>query len=185
MSCRTGPLRVGRAFARLFNLCGQEKRHRPSRWSGSSFRPTGGPRRIVFARQGIHATKWPPHAQWAFSRLLKSRAKWARGRTTWLWKTSYFDICGDSWCFVGYLLSKYAVCWEYCIFLRARECRFLSNKRGQNVVNCMVNVDTALVFFARWERRQTIRRRPSPSEWKAPLRVLQGSSPWFRAAGRW
>jgi len=29
------------------------------------FRPTGGPPSLVPARQGTHATKWPPHAQWA------------------------------------------------------------------------------------------------------------------------
>src|ERR1700722_12376591 len=29
------------------------------------FRPTGGPQPFVLARQGTHATKWPPHAQWA------------------------------------------------------------------------------------------------------------------------
>ena len=37
MSCRTGPLRVARAFARLFKLCGQNPKRWPSRWSGSSF----------------------------------------------------------------------------------------------------------------------------------------------------
>jgi hypothetical protein len=37
MSCRTGPLRVARAFARLFKLCGQNPKRWPSRWSGLSF----------------------------------------------------------------------------------------------------------------------------------------------------
>jgi len=37
MSCRTGPLRVGRAFARLFNWSRRTRLQWSSRWSGSLF----------------------------------------------------------------------------------------------------------------------------------------------------
>jgi len=51
LSCRTGLLRGGRAFARLFNLSGQDGVLWPSRWSGSFIsRPTGGPIPIIPAR---------------------------------------------------------------------------------------------------------------------------------------
>src|SRR6266700_7988451 len=48
MSCRTGPLRVGRAFTRPFNLSRRFKLQWSSRWSESSFfRPTGGPLKSI------------------------------------------------------------------------------------------------------------------------------------------
>jgi hypothetical protein len=37
MSCRTGPLRVGRSLRDLYTPLGG-----PSRWSDDDFRPTGG-----------------------------------------------------------------------------------------------------------------------------------------------
>ena len=58
-------MRVGRAFARLFNLSGSNKRHRPGRWPGS-YPPTNGRAEEDDPfKTGIHATKWPLHAQWA------------------------------------------------------------------------------------------------------------------------
>src|ERR1700678_1941443 len=65
MSCRTGPLRVGRAFARLFNLHCKRDIRRPSRWSGSSSPTNGKTTENHPCMTGIHATKWPHHAQWA------------------------------------------------------------------------------------------------------------------------
>jgi hypothetical protein len=62
MSCRTGPLRAGRAFARLFNLS----------WQGGvlgvlplvGLEPSNA-RTVAddLAGAGIHATKWPLAAQ--------------------------------------------------------------------------------------------------------------------------
>ncbi len=63
MSCRTGPLRVERAFARLFRLSWGCVRRWASRCSGavdSGHRPG---RDDEVATTGIHATKWPPSAQ--------------------------------------------------------------------------------------------------------------------------
>ena len=56
---------MGRAFARLFNLSSQNGLLWPFRWSGSSISSNG--RTMIASRggTGIHATKWPPHAQWA------------------------------------------------------------------------------------------------------------------------
>src|ERR1700722_1128884 len=65
MSCRTGPLRVARAF-HAFLTCRAETYLLALPLVGIIiFRPTGGPQSTVVARQGIHATKWPRHAQWA------------------------------------------------------------------------------------------------------------------------
>jgi hypothetical protein len=66
MSCRTGPLRAGRAFARLFNLSlrGEPHRHPPSRWSGQSSSDQPRTHDNHHHTTGIHARKWPPHAQW-------------------------------------------------------------------------------------------------------------------------
>jgi hypothetical protein len=58
MSCRTGPLRVGRAFARLFNLSWRGKCGGASRCSGMMFVMTNGsPVADDGATTGIHATK--------------------------------------------------------------------------------------------------------------------------------
>src|ERR1700722_10075126 len=63
MSCRTGPLRVGGAFARLFNLSGWIEPHWSSRWSESLFSDQREDQCHFPVKTGIHATKWPPSAQ--------------------------------------------------------------------------------------------------------------------------
>jgi hypothetical protein len=59
-------------------------------------------------------------------------------------KLGHHLIRGVLWLFVG-LSALFAG--NIAMFLRVRACRFCSNKRGQNVVNCGANVDTELVLL--------------------------------------
>jgi hypothetical protein len=65
MSCRTGPLRVGRAFARLFNLSSQDRLRGPPVGRKMMIPTNGRTYADDPCKTGIHATKWPRHAQWA------------------------------------------------------------------------------------------------------------------------
>ena len=58
-----------------------------------------------------------------------------------------FGICGELWCFVGYFWFGWCSLPESLVFAGDEELRFMCEKRGQNVVNCVANVDKKLSAF--------------------------------------
>ena len=65
MSCRTGPLRVGRPLRGVHTGLAGMISIGPPVGRDHRFRPTGGPMLIMLPRQIKKACKRPPHAQWA------------------------------------------------------------------------------------------------------------------------
>jgi hypothetical protein len=61
-SCRTGPLRVGRAFARLFNCLDEATGIGPPAGRNHHSRPTGGPERSSFQDRYTHHEVVAPRA---------------------------------------------------------------------------------------------------------------------------
>jgi hypothetical protein len=98
--------------------------------------------------------KRPPHAQWArpaghgFSRLLKSRAKWAGGWTTWLWIKLLFGICGALLVVYGLFARFGRMVLGVMGVLEGCRAVILLREMWTNVVKCVANVDMDLTLSA-------------------------------------
>src|ERR1700677_180648 len=79
LSCRTGPLRVGRAFERLFRLSRRITSFGPPVGREMMTPTNGRAKENHLCKTGIHAMKWPlePGSPSTGLRLRGGRAQWA------------------------------------------------------------------------------------------------------------